>query len=200
MQVDCQEVLNCQNEGEFFLSDYMMKLGNFDQNHLETLLNCEGYYDAYNADKQDLIKTSFNKIVDFRSSGIKEETETITSKEGVTSERKWRWYEFCFSPNIGFLADTLPLITDTEVQICFERAKPEVALIELDDDMELEYIELIDCKAQTEYVSSPSLRAYFQTIQTNPIVYEFDNIDVMTKPMSVTDTIVRVDHIRFVIG
>ena len=165
-----------------------MKVGNFDQNHIETVLNCEGYYDAYNADKTDLKKTSFSKIVDFRSSGVMTETDS----NGIT----WRWYEFCFVPNIGFLADTTPLLTDVEVQICFERAKPEVALIELEDNMELSFIEILDCKAVTEYISSPYLRAHFQKIQTAPIIYEYDSIEVITKPLTVTDTVIRIDHMR----
>ena len=174
----------------------MMKLGNFDTNHVETVMNSEGYYDAYNANKDDLQTEEFSKIVKFRKSGVSETTETSKDQNNNVITTTWRWYEFCFSPNIGFLADTTPLLTDSEVSICFERAKPEVALIEIEDNMELDYLEIHDCKAVTEYITSPNLRAHFQKIQSNPIVYEFDNIDVMKKQLTVTDTIVRIDHLR----
>ena len=46
-----------------------------------------------------------------------------------------------------------------------------------------EYIEIKDCHALTEYVSSVEIRDFFETIDVRPIVYEYESVDV---PVSYT--------------
>ena len=171
-----------------------MKIGNFNRNYLDTVMGCEGYYDSYNSGASELKKTGATKIVEFRRSGIVELTETVTENK-VSKERKYHWYEFSFMPNVGILADPDPLMSDCELKLTFGRAKPSTSVIQVKPG-QLENIELKYVHAVTEYVSSPPMRQHFQMIETSPIVYNYDNIDVFTKQLPLNDTVVRFDHIK----
>ena len=150
-------------------------------------MGCEGYYDAYNTGKTSLTDVKARNIVEFRRSGI-----DSVQEEGKT----YYYYEFSFQPNIGILADSDPLMTDCELVLDFGRAKPETSVIKIAAGDSLTSIELLHCHAVTEYVSSPALRSYFQTIDQNPIVYNYDNIDVYANQLPLNDTVVRFHNIK----
>ena len=181
---------------EYFLADYLMKVGNFNRDYLDTTMGAEGYYDAYNSDADELKTTNATKIVSFRRSGIASVSETVTDKENNQTEQKFYWYEFSFIPNLGFLADSDPLLPDCELALSFGRTKPEVSVIKKDAGDDLEAIELKHVHAVAEYISSPELRTYFESINQNPIVYNYDDIDVITKQLPLNDTVVRFDNMR----
>ena len=174
----------------------MMKIGNFNRDYLDTIMGAEGYYDAYNSDATELKSSSALKIVNFRRSGVATTTETVTNKDGSTADLIFHWYEFSFIPSIGFLADSDPLLTDCELVLDFGRAKPEIAVIKTGEGDDLDFIELKHVYAVTEYISSPQLRSYFQSIENNPIIYKYDNIEVITKQLPLNDTVVRFDNMR----
>ena len=174
----------------------MMKIGNFNRDYLDTIMGAEGYYDSYNSDASDLKATSATKVVNFRRSGIASTTETVTNKDGETADLTFRWYEFSFIPSLGFLADSDPLLTDCELVLSLNRAKPETAVIKTGQGDDLDFIELKHVHAVTEYISSPQLRTYFQSIDQNPIIYKYDSIDVITKQLPLNDTVVRFDNMR----
>ena len=171
-----------------------MKIGNFNRDYLDTVMGCEGYYDSYNAGAVELKKTAAQKIIEFRRAGIEEVTESVT-ENGVANEHKYSWYEFSFMPNIGILADPDPLMSDCELKLTFGRAKASTSVIQVKPGS-LETIELKYVHAITEYVSSPTMRQHFQTIETSPITYNYDSIDVFTKQLPLNDTTVRFDHIK----
>ena len=153
------------------------------------MLGTEGYYDSYNYNSTLLKTSGATKVKNGRRSGIHKVAEGSPSKN-------FYWYEFSFIPNLGFLADSDPLMTDCELTLTFGRAKPQVAVIQVAAGDALTTIELAHVHAITEYVSSPAMRNYFQTIEQNPIIYTYDNIEVFTKQLPSNDTTVRFDNMR----
>ena len=92
--------------------------------------NAEGYFDNYNLDSDEF--SSAANIIQFRQSA------------GYVNEKKRR-YEFVISPNIGFLANPMPLMKNTELKLSFDRATAEVALLKNGDiTAECKFIELDD--------------------------------------------------------
>ena len=127
----------------------------------------EGYFDCFNFDA-DKLKSQSQTIT--RRQWGREESDNITR------------YEFAFSPNTGFLASPDLLLKDTELKVSFDRTPAQTALLEVAAiSSECKYIEIKDCYAVTEYVSSPSIRDYFSTIENTPFVYEFEEVDVLIK-------------------
>lgn len=142
----------------------------------------EGYFDHYNADKSELLA---EKTVIVRRNYLFHEEETT------------RRYEFTFTPSMGFLGCPEPLLNNTELKISFDRTRPECALIATGAITHAcDYIEIKDCYAITEYISSPDIRQYFETIDTSPIIYEYDTVDVWIKNIPKGEKDIRFDNIR----
>ena len=90
--------------GEYFLADYMTKIGNFDFEYLHSGMHTEGYfYDNYFDDGDELVKFP-------RSKELALARKTCSTK----SEEKNR-YEFAFIPNNGFLSSPDLLMKDCEL-------------------------------------------------------------------------------------
>ena len=142
----------------------------------------EGYFDHYNADDTELLEAS--QVIERRN--------YLYHEEGTK-----RRYEFAFTPVMGFLGSPEPLLNNTELKISFDRCRPETALIATKSiTNDCEYIEIKDCHALTEYVSSPEIRNFFETIDVQPIVYEYDSVDVLIKNIPKGETDIRLDNIR----
>ena len=179
VQLDCQSVSTCRN---YFYADYIQKIGNFNQPFVNTAFVSEGYYDNDNCDAESITE------------------ETLETRRGgyhfsTTSGKKTYRYEFVLIPNLGFLADPLPLLKDCELKLNFDRASSATAIMS-SNDVEAPYLEIKDCFATTEWVSSPSLRDYFQGIDYNPIVYKYDEVEVLAKPLPMHTTNLRLDNLR----
>ena len=170
--------------GEYFLADYIYKYGNFNTSTITSAFNPEGFIDCYNSDKTQLSAGSNAKIVQRRK---------YTASTIGTNQR----YEFIICPNIGFLASSDLLMKDCELRLNFDRSPPSTSLVECGAVTNAcEYIEIKDCCAITEYVSSPSLRRYFETIDSKPLVYEYDDCEVILKSIELNNTDIRFDSIR----
>lgn len=108
-------------------------------------------------------------------------------------------YDFVFVPNDGFLNSNAPLLNDCELKLSFDRSKADVAFIKIGDvtnDLTDKVLEISNCFAVTEYVSSESIRKRFSKIDTRPITYAYDNCDVTLKTLPVNETTIRIDNIR----
>ena len=106
-------------------------------------------------------------------------------------------YEFIFTPCNGFLQSSEPLMKDCELKIRFERAPWNVAIQAISDNPEpITEIELKDVHAITEYISSPNLRTYFDKIDNNPIVYQYEESDAIVKTLPQNETEIRIDGIK----
>ena len=119
---------------------------------LQSGFTTEGYFDNYNMNA-DLLKAEQFNIKKRRKWGRHQQDHTIR-------------YEFAFSPNAGFLASPDLLLKDTELKISFDRCPPSMALLAVDTiTTECIKLEIKDCFAMTEYVSSEALRESFETIE-----------------------------------
>ena len=144
--------------------------------------NAEGYFDNYNLDSDEF--NSAANIITFRQSA------------GFLHSKKRR-YEFVISPNIGFLSNPMPLMKNTELKLSFDRAPLEVALLKNGDiTAECKFIELDDVYATTEYISSPDLREYFEYVDAGPLVYEYEDCDILIKNLEKGSTEFRFDNLR----
>ena len=144
--------------------------------------NAEGYFDNYHFDTNE-----------FSEAG-----HIIASRQSVGNKRRnKRRYEFVITPNIGFLANPMPLMKNTELKLSFDRAPAPLALLKMGDiKEECAYIELEDVYATTEYISSPDLRQYFEYVDAGPIVYEYEDCDVLIKNLDKGSTEFRFDNLR----
>ena len=124
---------------EFFLTDYIYKVANFDSRMVESGFIPEGYFDHFNADASELVSEEL----------VIKRRNYLYHEEGTK-----RRYEFAFTPAMGFLASPEPLLNDTELKISFDRCRPETSLIATTSiTHDCEYIEIKDCHAMTEYVA-----------------------------------------------
>ena len=145
----------------------------------------EGYYDSYNMDADKL------KI---ESGGMKERRQQGAS---LSADNSIIRYEFVFTPNTGFLASPDLLLKDTELKISFDRTNPGTSLLETAQVLtECKYLEIKDCFAVTEYVSSEAIRDYFEIIEQRPFVYEYEEVEVLVKNLPLNETDIRFDNIR----
>ena len=185
VDIDSHTISSNRAKGEYYLIDYIQKIGNFNGNTIESMFALEGYHDKYNVDVGMLSKTP----------------KTATArKTGALKDGK-RTYEFMFIPNCGFLNSNLPLLNNCELKLSFDRVNSDVALLLLPettpaDDISGSPIKITDCYAITEYVSSEYYRRYFNQIDNEPIEYQFEECDITLKPLSLNETDIRLDNIR----
>ena len=151
---------------------------------ISSVFHPEGYFDVFNSNKTELKAETGAAIVARRKYGAHE--------SGTT-----RRYEFILCPNTGFLASPDLLMKDCELKLSFDRANVANSIIEVETVTNAcTQIEIKDCYAVTEYVSSPSLRDHFAKIDTTPLVYEYDDCEVILKSIPLNDTDIRFDTIR----
>ena len=141
----------------------------------------EGYFDIINCDAAQL-KANTN-LIKLRQTPGSIKSSNIT-------------YEFCLIPNAGFLGNEDLLLKDTELKLSFDRTLPELSLLADPAPESVASIEIADCYAVTEYVSSPEVRKYFDTIDTQPLRFEFEDCEVYTKQISQDETNIRFDNLR----
>jgi len=98
--------------------------------------------------------------------------------QGVTIGNKVI-YEFVFIPNSGFLNSNLPLMTNCELKLSFDRVNADVALVEYDsvtEDQSGQPLTIKDCVAITEYIASDKLEKHFMKVDHNPIHITTKNV------------------------
>ena len=171
--------------GEYFLMDYIQKVGNFNTSYIDTVFGLEGYHDLYNMDMNEL---SVSKSV-------------ITKRlHNGHPEGNYIIYDFVFVPNCGFLNSNLPLMTDCELKLSFDRIKSDVSMIktigEIHDICDGEPIEIENCVAIAEYIRSEELDDYFMKIDTDPIPYYYEDCEVTLKNLPINETEIRIDNIK----
>ena len=162
---------------EYFLADYIYKVGNYNIEFIKSGFIGEGYTDIYNA--------NYAQAAQLAEAAIRKSFGTTVEPNIV--------YDFCIIPNVGFLGNNDPLPVNTEVKLSFDRASPSVAILS-DADPDVNLV-IKDCFAMTEYISSPNLRAYFDGINTSPIKYDFEDCEVYTKSIPQGETNIRFDNL-----
>ena len=175
----CIKCIKIQLRNEYFLADYIYKIGNFAVDAVNSSFISEGYTDLFNADWADGIGTNPQK--DFRIA------------YATLADNKYT-YDFCITPLVGFLGNNDPLPKDMEVKLSFDRTPVSLALI--GDQDYSGSLSINDCYAMTEYISSPDLRSYFDGIDNHPIRYEFEDCEVYCKNVPQKETNIRFDNLR----
>ena len=172
--------------GEYFLTDYMEKIGNFNVGYVESTFSVEGYHDIFNWSTDD-VKTKSTTLNRRRTQG-----QTKGSK---------RIYDFVFVPNSGFLNSNLPLLNNCELKLSFDRLNMEYSMIEAGDvaitnDMTGSPLVIKDCEAIAEYIMSDELEKYFMNIDNNPIPYYYQECDITIKGLPKDEPNIRFDNIK----
>ena len=118
----------------------MYKIGNFSVDFINTGFIGEGYTDVFNADWE---------------SGIDGMSEYKDPRVAYATQAGGKYtYDFCVIPLVGFLGNQDPLPKNTEVKLSFDRTNPRISLMAAAEIEDLN-IEITDCYAMTEYISSP---------------------------------------------
>ena len=87
-----------------------------------------------------------------------------------------------------FLNQNCPLPPGVELQLSFERLRIEYASVLAHNATASHKGKIIPLKnvfAEVEYISSPSLRAKMTAIESAPIKYTYDDLDVIYKTIPV---------------
>ena len=160
-------------------------MGNFDYDSLHTSLMTEGYfYDNYYSDG-DTVKQEAAAL-----KYVKRRTDCSSLVDGK------RRYEFAFIPTNGFLASPELLMKDCELKLSFDRTNSKIPLTKIVDNVPPAEIKILDCYAVTEYISSPGIRSFFDGIDSQPILYEYEETEVLIKALPKDSTNIQIDNIR----
>ena len=171
---------------EYFLTDYLVKVGNFNQSYTSTALNTELYFDSANMDYEKL-KANQNNV-------------ELSRREiwGDVVNNSYR-YDFSIIPSFGFLGSSTPLVKNIELKLSFDRAPGNVGAFKWTDaakDMDKKPLEIINCHAVTEWISSPALRSYFDGIDDNPIIYKYEEAEIVIRALEKDDKNLRIEAIK----
>ena len=163
----------------------MEKIGNFNAGYIDTIFAGEGYHDLYN----------------FSASEVKAQASLLAKRklQGKANGTN-RVYDFIFIPNSGFLNSNLPLMSNCELKLSFDRIDANVAMLEYGSDIKTDCsgspLAIRDCVAIAEYISSDELQRYFMQIDHHPIPYYYEDCDVTLKNLPLSETNIRLDNIK----
>ena len=143
----------------------------------------EGYIDFTNCNADSFLTDDGKAIVHIRE------------RTAIKNAGKCR-YDFAFIPDVAFLSNADPLLKNCELKLRFDRADPAVALLKTADGGVCNSLEITDCYATTEYISSPELRNHFDRIETEPIMYNYEDVEVLVKSIPYNQTNIRFDNLR----
>ena len=107
--------------------------------------------------------------------------------------------DFCIIPNTGFLSNADPLVKDVELKLSFDRSDVQQYLLTTQnewDKLEDLKVDIKNCYAVTEHISSPSLRSNFESIDYTPFRYEYEDCEVLVKSIPQNETNLRFDNLR----
>ena len=160
-------------------------MGNFDGSMIDTGFYCEGYIDNYNCDASEFSNEGGSQVMANRKWGHNKENNMIK-------------YEFAIIPSHGFLASPDLLIRNCEIKLSFDRAVPELAILEAGSVTTAvsKTLNIENCYAMVEYVSSPDYRTLYDGIDQLPFIYEYDDVDITIKNIPENQLDVRFDNLR----
>ena len=186
IEIDNQIITSNKTPSEYYYNDLINKLGNFNIDYLFTYFGIEGYSDLMSVPYSKL--SSLNKVVAIRKSmGF--------LHSGI------RTYEIIFTPTNSFILNNDPFPPGFELKLNFERSLAKSSLIidgsaSPSPDLTGKTIELLDCYAIGEYVSSHELRSYFKTIEHKPISYYIENCEIIHRTLPTGELSIRIPSVR----
>ena len=164
-------------------------LGNFNSNYLTSGFYSAGYFDIYNLGTADFIDDE-------------DKTTTVTDARATLrndSPANFTKFELLFRPPAGILNSMLPLLTNTEMTISFDRAVSDLSVIAITNnggaDVTGKALELKQVFLKARYYSTPILRNFFDSVKDNETIYNFDEIVVYNKNLPQGETNIRLANI-----
>ena len=97
-------------------------------------------------------------------------------------------YDFIMIASDPFLNENSPLPPGVELQLSFERLKMEFSSLRVKKEshaLKNQILPLKNVFAEVEYISSPTLRNQMASIESQPIKYSYDDMDVIYKTIPV---------------
>ena len=189
VEINSQRVSSNRSKGEYFLHDWLMKKGkkissklfvtyefysgNYDPQLIESLYITEGVFDIY----------SFSEETDANKQKL-----TVHRRQAATLVGDDYVYDFIMIASDPFLNQNYLLPPGVELQLSFERLKVEFSSLRVTKDSEALKNKILPLKnvfAEVEYISSPSLRNQMASIETQPLKYFYDDMDVIYKTIPV---------------
>ena len=162
----------------------MTKYGNFQKDYIFSFYETEGYFDNY-------IYEEWKDRADVLTKIIAHRRDNVAKKIGSDYH-----YEFVMMPNDSFLSENTPLLPNMELKLVFDRLPAQYSLITVSDTaLQGEVLPLKDVYCMAEYVTSPMLRHHFDSIQYEPINYEYDEIMTTCKNLPTGEQFIRIDNI-----
>ena len=170
------------------MTDYLYKIGNYDIDYVSTAFAPEGYSDLWNFDDDVLFTEPAKKVMEKRTDILYH--DPVGHKYIA---------DFCIIPNTGFLSNPDPLVKDVELKLSFDRSNVQQYLIAKEDEWTAlgdVTVDIKNCYAVTEHISSPSLRSSLETIDSTPFRYEYEDCEVYVKSIPQNETNLRFDNLR----
>ena len=102
-------------------------------------------------------------------------------------------------PNDPFLNENQPLPPGVELQLSFDRLAAKFSTYHIgtkEETLKGQTLKLTNVYAQVEYVSSPALRQYADSIQNAPIVFKYDDCSVLYKTLSTGEQSMHIENIK----
>ena len=108
-------------------------------------------------------------------------------------------YDFSIIPSFGFLGSSTPLVKNIELKLSFDRAPGNIGVFKWTDEaenMDKKPLEITNCHAVTEWISSPALRSHFDGIDNNPIIYKYEEAEIVIRALEKEDKNIRIEAIK----
>ncbi|CBY08178.1 unnamed protein product [Oikopleura dioica] len=145
------------------------------EDYVTSAYQMEGYYD--------------NEIYEYLANKTdKEEVKLLRRPQCLHDSKLKKYiYELVFFPSNGFCLDNKPLPLNTTMKLKFNRLRSEYSTVHIGSTSEGQKahqgqpLEITDCYALCEYVSSPAMRNYFTRIKSKPISYKYQEVTVSTR-------------------
>ena len=184
VEINSQRVSTNKTKGEYFLTDWVTKLGNYDNQCFQTMFaGLEGYFDLY-----------------CYENGSPPQKDTLKKyrRQAIPKIGKNYVYEMILSPTDAFLNDNKVLPPGVELKLVFDRLQADYSVLNIDgaDTLSGKVLELKDVYAQVEYISSPALRNYHERIQVTPLDFNYDETAVMCKVLPQGESYIRLENIK----
>ena len=168
---------------EYPLNDWISKMGNYSMDYIETGLQLEGHFDRYNM-----------------------ENETVSDQKQITAHRR----NYCekngtnylvrmiMTPNDGFLNENQPLPPGVELKLSFDRLPAKFSVTKISDSIKLDgkILELKNVYAQVEYISSTTIRNYHDSIDNEPLEFNYDEVSVLCKSLPKGEQFIRLENLK----
>lgn len=169
------------------LIDYITTIGNFTPNYITSGLYPSGYFDMWNVGEAEINATAEIKAL------IAENRASVADN----SDPNVTVYEFLLKPATGFLNCPTPLLPGSELKLSFDRAKAELALINIssNDVHSGTVLALSNLHLKAKYCSSPYLRNVFAGIEESELRYRFDECSCYLKNLPTGESTIRLSNV-----